>query len=154
MCSKLLSSHLDNTLNLVYVGTSLHKQYNDILNMFFYCSHFLFRIVTLFSVVSVTYCNTVPLCFDPQLQLLYSCQQSSSCGIPPPVFGCPRSTSQFRTQTTMREQVQLLFPLLSQSPEVQVQMLRLQNLYGWPCGAYVKGPMGRSEPGQGWVRSG
>lgn len=151
MCSKLLSLHLDNTLNLVYVGTPLHKQYNDILNMFSYCSHFIFRTVTLFlrSIRHIIlYLYTLILSYN------YSSQQSSSCGIPPPVCGCPCSTSQFWTQTTMREQVQLLFPLLSQSPEVQVQMLRLQNLYGWPCGAYVKGPMGGSEPGQGRVGSG
>lgn len=39
----------------------------------------------------------------------------------------------------------------SQSPEVQVQVLGLQDVYGRPRGPYVDGADGGSEPRQGGV---
>lgn len=53
-----------------------------------------------------------------------------------------------------RREFSLCSKLLLQSPEVQVQVLGLQNVYGRPRGPYVNGPVGGSEPRQGRIRGG
>lgn len=71
-------------------------------------------------------------------------------------FGRP-PTSSFGHRCYWGNKLSLCFSfalIWSQSPEVQVQVLGLQNMYRWPSGAYMYRAVGGSEPRQRWIRSG
>lgn len=56
--------------------------------------------------------------------------------------------------TKEKMKVRSLSSPLSQSPEVQVQVLGLQDVHGRPHGPDVNGALGGSVPGRGRIRSG
>lgn len=56
--------------------------------------------------------------------------------------------------TDVNEGNKFCLDLLSKTPEVQVQVLGLQNMYGQPRGPYVNRAVGGPEPRQRWIWSG